>query len=232
MRDIAPTNKTRSNPSVPKCKVFLVDDHPIVRQGLALLIDREPDLMVCGEADGATSALQAIREAAPDFVVLDISLDGPDGLELLKTLRVRYPTLPVLVLSMHDEAVYAERALRAGANGYIMKQEATDRVLTAIRHILGGDVYLSDRLTKRMLQQFVNGSVSPRNPLAKLSDRELEVYRLIGAGHSTRQIADELHVSTKTIESYQAHIKEKLALRNARELVQHAVEWSVNAKGA
>jgi DNA-binding NarL/FixJ family response regulator len=225
-------NKTRSNPSVPKCKVFLVDDHPIVRQGLALLIDREPDLMVCGEADGATSALQAIREAAPDFVVLDISLDGPDGLELLKTLRVRYPTLPVLVLSMHDEAVYAERALRAGANGYIMKQEATDRVLTAIRHILSGDVYLSDRLTKRMLQQFVNGSVSPRDPLAKLSDRELEVYRLIGAGHSTRQIADELHVSTKTIESYQAHIKEKLALRNARELVQHAVEWSVNAKGA
>ena len=225
-------NKTRSNPSVPKCKVFLVDDHPIVRQGLALFIDREPDLMVCGEADGATSALQAIREAAPDFVVLDISLDGPDGLELLKTLRVRYPNLPVLVLSMHDEAVYAERALRAGANGYIMKQEATDRVLTAIRHILSGDVYLSDRLTKRMLQQFVNGSVSPRDPLAKLSDRELEVYRLIGAGHSTRQIADELHVSTKTVESYQAHIKEKLALRNARELVQHAVEWSVNAKGA
>jgi DNA-binding NarL/FixJ family response regulator len=225
-------NKTRSNSSVPRCKVFLIDDHPIVRQGLALFIDREPDLMVCGEADSATSALQAIREAAPDFVVLDISLDGPDGLELLKTLRVRYPNLPVLVLSMHDEAVYAERALRAGANGYIMKQEATDRVLTAIRHILSGDVYLSDRLTKRMLQQFVNGSVSPRDPLAKLSDRELEVYRLIGAGHSTRQIADELHVSTKTIESYQAHIKEKLALRNARELVQHAVEWSVNAKGA
>jgi DNA-binding NarL/FixJ family response regulator len=225
-------NKTRSNPSMPRCKVFLIDDHPIVRQGLALFIDREPDLMVCGEADSATSALQAIREAAPDFVVLDISLDGPDGLELLKTLRVRYPNLPVLVLSMHDEAVYAERALRAGANGYIMKQEATDRVLTAIRHILSGDVYLSDRLTKRMLQQFVNGSVSPRDPLAKLSDRELEVYRLIGAGHSTRQIADELHVSTKTIESYQAHIKEKLALRNARELVQHAVEWSVNAKGA
>jgi DNA-binding NarL/FixJ family response regulator len=225
-------NKTRSSLSAPRCKVFLVDDHPILRQGLALFIDREPDLMVCGEADDATSALQAIRESTPDFVVLDISLDGPDGLELLKTLRVRYPNLPVLVLSMHDESVYAERALRAGANGYIMKQEATDRVLTAIRHILGGDVYLSDRLTKRMLQQFVNGSISPRDPLAKLSDRELEVYRLIGAGHGTRQIADELHVSTKTVESYQAHIKEKLALRNARELVQHAVEWSVNAKGA
>jgi DNA-binding NarL/FixJ family response regulator len=225
-------SRARSNPSAPKCKVFLVDDHPIVRQGLALFIEREPDLMVCGEAEDATSALQAIREAAPDFVILDISLNGPDGLELLKTLRVRYPNLPALILSMHDESVYAERALRAGANGYIMKQEAADKVITAIRHILGGDVYLSDRLTKQMLQQFVNGSISPRDPLAKLSDRELEVFRLIGAGHGTRQIADELHVSTKTVESYQAHIKEKLALRNARELVQYAVEWSLNAKGA
>ena len=225
-------SRARSNPSAPKCKVFLVDDHPIVRQGLALFIEREPDLMVCGEAEDATSALQAIRDAAPDFVILDISLNGPDGLELLKTLRVRYPNLPALVLSMHDESVYAERALRAGANGYIMKQEAADKVITAIRHILGGDVYLSDRLTKQMLQQFVNGSISPRDPLAKLSDRELEVFRLIGAGHGTRQIADELHVSTKTVESYQAHIKEKLALRNARELVQYAVEWSLNAKGA
>jgi DNA-binding NarL/FixJ family response regulator len=209
-----------------------VDDHPIVRQGLALFIEREPDLMVCGEAEDATSALQAIRESTPDFVILDISLDGRDGLELLKTLRVRHPSLPVLVLSMHDESVYAERSLRAGANGYIMKQEAADKVITAIRQILGGNVYLSDRLTKRMLQQFVNGSISPRDPLAKLSDRELEVFRLIGAGHGTRQIADELHVSTKTVESYQAHIKEKLALRNARELVQHAVEWSLNTRGA
>jgi len=225
-------SRTRLNSSAPKCKVFLVDDHPIVRQGLALFIEREPDLMVCGEAEDATSALQAIRDSSPDFVILDISLNGPDGLELLKTLRVRYPNLPALILSMHDESVYAERALRAGANGYIMKQEAADKVITAIRHILGGDVYLSDRLTKQMLQQFVNGSISPRDPLAKLSDRELEVFRLIGAGHGTRQIADELHVSTKTVESYQAHIKEKLALRNARELVQYAVEWSLNAKGA
>ena len=225
-------SRARSNPSAPKCKVFLVDDHPIVRQGLALFIEREPDLMVCGEAEDATSALQAIRDATPDFVILDISLNGPDGLELLKTLRVGHPNLPVLILSMHDESVYAERSLRAGANGYIMKQEAADKVITAIRQILGGDVYLSDRLTKRMLQQFVNGSISPRDPLAKLSDRELEVFRLIGAGHGTRQIADELHVSTKTVESYQAHIKEKLALRNARELVQHAVEWSLNANGA
>jgi DNA-binding NarL/FixJ family response regulator len=208
-----------------------VDDHPIVRQGLALFIEREADLMVCGEAEDATSALQAIQESTPDFLILDISLDGRDGLDLLKTLRIRHPNLPVLVLSMHDESVYAERSLRAGANGYIMKHEAADKVITAIRRILGGDVYLSERLTKKMLQQFVNVSISPRDPLAKLSDRELEVFRLIGAGHGTRQIADELHVSTKTVESYQAHIKEKLALRNARELVQHAVEWSL-AKGA
>jgi len=225
-------NSSRSSAVTSKQKVFLIDDHPIVRQGLALFIDREPDLMVCGEADGANSALQAIRESVPDFVVLDISLDGPDGLELLKTLRATYPNLPVLILSMHDESAYAERALRAGANGYIMKQEATEKVLTAIRQILRGDVYLSERLTKRMLQQFVHGAVSPRDPLANLSDRELEVYRLIGAGHGTRQIADELHVSTKTVETYQAHIKEKLSLRNARELVQHAIESSLNEKGA
>jgi DNA-binding NarL/FixJ family response regulator len=225
-------NASRVSPLTSKCRVFLIDDHPILRQGLALFIDREPDLMVCGEADGATSALQAIRDAIPDFIVLDISLDGPDGLDLLKVLRAEYPNLPVLILSMHDESAYAERALRAGANGYIMKQEATEKVLTAIRQILRGDVYLSDRLTKRMLQQFVHGAVPPRDPLAKLSDRELEVYRLIGAGHGTRQIADELHVSTKTVESYQAHIKEKLSLRNARELVQHAIESSVNEKGA
>ncbi len=225
-------NASRVSPLTSKCRVFLIDDHPILRQGLALFIDREPDLMVCGEADGATSALQAIRDAIPDFIVLDISLDGPDGLDLLKVLRAEYPNLPVLILSMHDESAYAERALRAGANGYIMKQEATEKVLTAIRQILRGDVYLSDRLTKRMLQQFIHGAVPPRDPLAKLSDRELEVYRLIGAGHGTRQIADELHVSTKTVESYQAHIKEKLSLRNARELVQHAIESSVNEKGA
>jgi DNA-binding NarL/FixJ family response regulator len=223
-------NASRAASLTPKCRVFLIDDHPIVRQGLALFIEREPDLMVCGQAEGATSALQAIPDLMPDFIVLDISLDGPDGLELLKTLHARYPNLPVLILSMHDELAYAERALRAGANGYIMKQEATEKVLTAIRQILRGDIYLSERLTKRMLQQFVRGALPPRDPLEKLSDRELEVYRLIGAGHGTRQIADELHVSTKTVESYQAHIKEKLALRNARELVQHAIESSVNDK--
>ena len=215
-----------------KCRVLLVDDHPIVRQGLALLIDREPDLSVCGEADGAHTAFHAITTLRPDIVVLDISLNGPDGLDVLKEIRLKSASMPVLMLSMHDESIYAERAMRAGANGYIMKQEATEKVLVAIRRILQGEVYLSDRLTNTMLQQYMRGTSSQKkSPLVNLTDRELEVFRLIGEGHGTRQIADELHLSVKTIESYQAHIKEKLALRNARELVQHAIEWTVNLKG-
>ena len=226
-------NRFQSAAQSGKAKVFLVDDHPIVRQGLGLLINREPDLAVCGEAEDAPSALQRMASAQPDLMVIDISLDGPDGLELLKTIRLKEPILPVLILSMHEESTYAERSLRAGANGYIMKQEATERVLVAIRRILEGKVYLSERLTNKMLEQFVHGAGSSKNnPLTTLSDRELEVYRLIGAGHGTRQIADELHVSVKTVESYQAHIKEKLSLRNARELVQHAIESSLSEKSA
>jgi DNA-binding NarL/FixJ family response regulator len=214
-----------------KCRVLLVDDHPIVRQGLALLIDREADLCVCGEAEGAHSAFHAIQTLRPDVVVLDISLNGPDGLDVLKEIRSKTANLPVLILSMHDESIYAERAMRAGAKGYIMKQEATEKVLVAIRRILQGEVYLSDRLTNTMLQQYVRGGAPAKSsPLVNLTDRELEVFRLIGEGHGTRQIAEELHLSVKTIESYQAHIKDKLALRNARELVQHAIEWTVNLK--
>jgi DNA-binding NarL/FixJ family response regulator len=212
-------------------KIFLIDDHPIVRQGLALLIDREVDLEVCGDAPGAPSALSALASVEPDLIILDISLNGPDGLDLLKTIRLKDPHVPVLVLSMHDESTYAERSLRAGANGYIMKQEAAEKVLIAIRRILGGEVYLSERLTNKMLQQIVRGTDPVRNsPMSKLSDRELEIYRLIGSGHATRQIADELHISVKTVESYQAHIKVKLSLRSARELVQHAIEWTVAEK--
>ena len=224
--------KTQITSQPKKCRVLLVDDHPIVRQGLALLIDREPDLCVCGEAESAHSAFHAIATLLPDLVVLDISLSGPDGLDVLKEIRMKTTNLPVLILSMHDESIYAERAMRAGANGYIMKQEATEKVLVAIRRILQGEVYVSDRLTSTMLQQYVRGaSQAKTSPLVNLTDRELEVFRLIGEGHGTRQIADELHLSVKTIESYQAHIKEKLALRNARELVQHAIEWTVNSKG-
>jgi DNA-binding NarL/FixJ family response regulator len=206
--------------------VLVVDDHPIVRQGLSQLINQEPDLMVCGQAEDARTALDAIDPTQPDILIVDVSLDGPDGIELLKAIRAKDARLPVLILSMHDESLYAERALRAGANGYIMKQEATERVLVAIRQILGGEVYVSERMAKKMVQQFIGGSgVSKRSIIDELTDRELEVFRLIGQGHGTRQIAEELHLSVKTVESYYAHIKEKLFLKNARELVQHAVQW-------
>jgi DNA-binding NarL/FixJ family response regulator len=209
-----------------KIRVLVVDDHPIVRQGLSQLINQEPDLMVCGQAEDARTALDAIDPSQPDILIVDVSLDGPDGIELLKTIRANDSRLPVLILSMHDESLYAERALRAGANGYIMKQEATERVLVAIRQILGGEVYVSERMAKKMVQQFIGGSgVSKRSLIDELTDRELEVFRLIGQGHGTRQIAEELHLSVKTVESYYAHIKEKLFLKNARELVQHAVQW-------
>lgn len=214
-----------------KNKVFLVDDHPIVRQGLTLLINQERDLTVCGEAEEMHSALQSIDNTKPDIVVLDISLNGPDGLDLLKHLRSRHPKLPVLMLSMHDESIYAERTLRAGANGYIMKQEATEKVLIALRRILSNEIYVSDRIANNMLRHYVRGDQGAQSsPVTDLSDRQLEIFRLIGQGHTTRQIANELHLSVKTVESYQAHIKEKLSLHSARELIQHAIRWTANDK--
>jgi len=214
-----------------KKRILVVDDHPIVRQGLSQLINQEEDLTVCGAAKDASSALEAIAGSQPDLLIVDVSLEGPDGLDLLKTVRLRDPALPVLVLSMHDESLYAERALRAGARGYIMKQAATEGLLGAIRRILGGDIYVSDRVASRMLQQFT-GRATPteRSPVEGLSDRELEVFRMIGQGHGTREIADLLHLSVKTVESYQAHIKEKMSLKNSRELVQHAVRWVSNER--
>jgi DNA-binding NarL/FixJ family response regulator len=216
-----------------KKMVFVVDDHPIVRQGLTLLINRESDLAVCGEAEEMHAALTAIPALKPDILIVDISLNGPDGLELLKNIRITLPHLPVLILSMHDESIYAERALRAGANGYIMKQEATEKVLVALRRILSGEIYVSGRIANSMLQHYVRGAVpSEHSSISELTDRELEVFRLIGDGYGTRQIAEVLHLSIKTVESYQAHIKEKLCLRSARELVQHAVQWNVKEKTA
>lgn len=222
---------TRISSAEKKNRVLVVDDHPIVRQGLALLINREPDLTVCGEAEDARTAMQSITTTKPDILVVDISLSGPDGLDLLKDIRTRYPDLPVLILSMHDESIYAERALRAGAQGYIMKQEATEKVLVALRRILGNEIYVSERISNRMLQRYIGSPTEGRpSSIADLTDRELEVFRLIGEGHSTRQIAGQLHISVKTVESYQAHIKEKLSLRSARELVQHAIQWTISEK--
>ena len=208
--------------------MFIVDDHPLLRQGLGLLVNREPDLVVCGEAEEAQTAMREIAAKIPDILIADISLNGPDGLELLKNLRMLYPNLPVLILSMHDESIYAERALRARANGYIMKQEATEKVLVALRRILNGEIYLSDRMANKVLQQYVGGPSSiEHSRIADLTDRELEVFRLIGEGSGTRQIAERLHLSIKTVESYQAHIKEKLLLRTGRELVQQAIQWKM-----
>src|SRR6202050_2202698 len=222
--------KVRNTPATKK-RILVVDDNPIVRQGLALLINREPDLVVCGEAEEALAAMHVLASARPDVLIVDISLNGPDGLDLLKNIRPTHATLPVLILSMHDESIYAERALRAGANGYIMKQEATEKVLVAVRRILAGGGYVSDRIADKMLKHYITGSGSLRNSsIADLSDRELEVFRLIGEGHGTRQIAEELYLSVKTVESYQAHIKEKLSLRSARELMQHAIQWNMNEK--
>jgi DNA-binding NarL/FixJ family response regulator len=209
-----------------KTRVFVVDDHPIVRQGLAQLINQEADLVVCGQAEDARTTLECLEPARPDIMIVDVSLEGPDGIELLKEIRSRDSRLPVLILSMHDEWLYAERALRAGANGYIMKQEATEMVLTAIRRIMSGEIYVSDRMARKMVQQFVGAGASKQSSIEDLTDRELEVFRLVGQGLSTRQIAERLHLSVKTVETYYAHIKDKLSLKNARELVQYAVEWS------
>jgi DNA-binding NarL/FixJ family response regulator len=224
---MAETANSQSVTRAKKKTVFIVDDHPLLRQGLALLVNRERDLTVCGEAEEAQTAMREITLKKPDILIADISLNGPDGLDLLKNLRMLYPSLPVLILSMHDESIYAERALRARANGYIMKQEATEKVLVAVRRILSGDIYLSDRMANKLLHQYISGASADLNSrLSALSDRELEVFRLIGEGRSTRQIAEKLHLSIKTVETYQAHIKDKLSLHSGRELVQHAIQSS------
>ena len=228
---MAEAAKSQSVTRVKKKTVFIVDDHPLLRQGLALLVNRERDLIVCGEAEEAQTAMKEIAAKKPDILIADISLNGPDGLELLKNLRMLYPSLPVLILSMHDESIYAERALRARANGYIMKAEATEKVLVAVRRILGGDIYLSDRMANKLLHQYISGASADINSrLSTLSDRELEVFRLIGEGRSTRQIAEKLHLSVKTVETYQAHIKDKLSLHSGRELVQHAIQSNISNK--
>ena len=215
-----------SNAGSDKTRVLIVDDHPLLRQGITRLINAEKDLMVCGEADEAPKTLDAITASKPGIVILDISLKGASGIEVLKNIRARYPKLPVLVLSMHDEVVYAQRALKAGASGYIMKHEAMEKVLIALRRALSGEIYLSDRLGARMLNQLVGGRTTPNiSPIEELSDRELEVFSLIGQGHGTRPIAEKLHLSVKTIESHRAHIKEKLNLKSAAELVHHAIQW-------
>jgi DNA-binding NarL/FixJ family response regulator len=218
--------KLRTETGAKKATIVIVDDHPIVRQGLADLLNEEQDLAVIGQAEDAPEAMQIIRKQKPDIVIIDVSLKETSGIELIKDIKALDSEIPVLTLSMHDESLYAERALRAGAKGYIMKQEATDKIVNAIRTVLKGQLYLSDRMSSRILRKIVGGGVEVESsPIDRLSDRELEVFTLLGQGHGTRQISEQLHLSIKTIETYRSHIKEKLDLADSTELLQHAIQW-------
>ncbi len=213
-------------------QILIVDDHPMLRRGLAALIGSEPGLAVCGEAPSCHAAMKAIRESPPNLVIVDLGLAGSDGLDLVKDMKARYPNIPALVLSMQDESVYAERSLRAGARGYVTKQQLDDKVLTAILRVLAGETYMSDNVPARLAAKYVGGRVSESDsPLDALSDRELQVFRLIGEGRSTRQIAGTLCLSIKTIESHREHIKQKLTFESAPELAHRAALW-VEAGGA
>jgi DNA-binding NarL/FixJ family response regulator len=211
--------------SAPK-RLLIVDDHPMMRQGLGQLIDAEGDLKVLAEADNAGQALNAVAKQKFDLALVDISLPDKNGLELIKDLRTLNPDLPILVVSMHDELIYAERVLRAGARGYIMKQEGGQKFLLAIRRVLGGQVYVSEKMSARILENFSGHPVgSVESPVRRLSDREFEVFQLIGQGVATSEIALRLHLSVKTVEVHRANIKQKLGLNTATELVRYAVRW-------
>ncbi len=214
--------------STKKARVLLVDDHSVVRQGLAMLIDDEPDLIVCGGAQSIRETLPLVHQLKPDVVLIDITLPDGNGLDLIKQLHQEYPNLALLALSMHDEAVYAERALRAGAKGYIMKKEVTEKVMSAIRRALAGEMYVSERIASKILKKMVTPGVSSdASPLDTLSDREFEVFRLIAQGVGPTEIAHRLNVSVKTIETHREHIKEKLRLKNGTELTRFALQWAM-----
>ncbi|MCX7865990.1 response regulator [Limisphaera sp. VF-2] len=220
------TQRHQARPAGKKARILLVDDHAVVRFGIAQLINRQPDMEVCGEEEDAGAALSAAERLQPDLVIADLSLKDSSGLELVRNLKARFPNLPILVLSVHDESVYAEVAFRAGALGYLMKDQALEKVLEAIRRVLGGSVYVSDALAVKLLQKQLQGHGTAGNsPAELLSDRELEVFELIGRWKTTRQIAQELHISVKTVEYYREQIKRKLGLKNAAELAQHATAW-------
>lgn len=206
--------------------ILIVDDHPVLRRGLAALIETEPDLAVCGEAANCKSALEIIGKRKPDAVIVDLMLDGSDGLDLVKGMKSEHPTIATLVLSMYDEAVYAERALRAGAMGYLTKKQLDETVLIAIRTVLDGETYMSEELKARLASKFIRGeSLATNSAIDTLSDRELQVFQQIGYGRATRQIAQRFNLSVKTVESHLEHIKQKLTLSSAAELAQSATRW-------
>jgi DNA-binding NarL/FixJ family response regulator len=210
----------------PKVKIYLVDDHPLVREWLTNLIQQQPDLAVSGESADAPGALREIPATRPDVAIVDISLKQSSGIELIKNLKAVQPDLAIIVLSMHDERLYAERAFRAGARGYIMKSETAKKVITVIRQVLAGKIYMSESLAAAFAERFVDGRLPASGSLVdQLSDRELEVFQLLGKGYETRQVAEQMKVSMKTVQAHCAHIKEKLKLANAAELLREAVRW-------
>jgi DNA-binding NarL/FixJ family response regulator len=215
-----------------KTRVLLVDDHPLVRRGLADVIGREPDLEVCGEASDVTDAMEAVDRARPDLVVVDLSLKSGHGIDLIGQIRARSDRIKVLVSSMHDEMLFAERVLRAGALGYVTKQESPDTLLAAIRQVLRNEVYLSPRMTSRLLHRAASGGPGPSDPLEALSNREIEVFERIGQGLTTQQIARHLELSPKTVETHREKIKQKLNLKNSAELSRRAVQWVLEHGGA
>lgn len=213
--------------TIQKRPVFIVDDHPLVREWLSTLINQQSDLVVAGEAASVTDAMQRIGAAQPDVVVIDISLEGASGLDLIGQLKTQFPKVAAIVLSMHEESLYAERALRAGAKGYVMKRDVTSKILEAIRCVLGGNRYLSERATALLASKLVEGDTgAPASPLAALSGRELEVFQLLGQGYTTQQVGEELGVTLGTVQAFCARIKKKLHLANANELLREAVLWN------
>jgi len=206
-------------------RVFVVDDHPLVREGLANLINQQDDLSVVGEAEDSAGAVAGIAEKQPNVALIDISLKNESGLELVKSLEERFPLVALIVLSMHDEALYAERALRAGAKGYVMKRETSKNVLTAIRRVLAGDVYVSERVVSTMARRMGSSRKAAAEPVERLSDRELEIFRLLGQGRTTSQIAEDLHLSLKTVQAYCARAKEKFGVNSLGELLRAAIRW-------
>ena len=208
-----------------KKKVFIVDDHPVVRQGLAAFINGEDDFVVCGDAEDAEGAIRQLNEKRPDIIIADLSLKGTSGIELASAIKSRF-NIPVLILSMHDENFYAERAIRAGARGFIMKKESMETVVRALRDILNGKIYVSDDIKERLLGKLLTSSEVMQSPLDGLTNREMDVFQLIGQGMSNRHIAKELSLSVKTVETYRSRIIEKLKMKDSSELVRYAVQWN------
>ena len=209
-----------------KHRILLVDDHPLVREWLASLINQQPDLTVSGEAESAPEALEFLAKTPPDLAIIDISLKESSGLELIKTIKASHPDVGVIVLSMHDERHYAERAIRAGARGYVTKRETTKKIIAAIHQVLAGKLGVSEEVAALFVEKFIESGPQPHSPVEDLSDRELEVFRLLGQGMDTRSVANRLQISIKTVQAYCARIKDKLNLANATELLREAVRWN------